>query len=444
MPAEIAKAGLELYKDGQVRLAKTSPNSWTASVLDGELHKVTVALAESGALSSAACDCADYWDEHCRHQAAVLYAILGKGAGQADGTASEDKAETAVAGTGLEAFARFYASQDALFRACLALHGAAAHEAEGIARSLIATTVDAASIDGTVPFENLKRATLGARRATRLAAEMASQGDREKAAIILMTVAEEMLALKGAIEAPAWVEFNLTADPVETLGEIVEAAGLEESEAVFDAVLARVFRPGFEDKAAFFLILKILAPLCNDQKLRARMESAVRDRQLANDAAYLPLEEVLLLVSELHDSAEEAIGYVERNPENIPRLPQIASSALDRGDLKKALELCLYAEAKGLGQAGELKRMRYEVYSRLEDVEAQRALAMELLLDGDFGYYLEYRSLFEPKEWPVRLEALIELVKAREADPSATIRQMLAQEKSTFDIGGKVLGEGME
>ena len=64
----------------------------------------------------------------------------------------------------------------------------------------------------------------------------------------------------------------------------------------------------------------------------------------------------------------------------------------------KALVLCSDGEQKNSNYVGlmkEWKQFRYFIYERTGDIPAQKALARELLLDGDFEYFKKREKYYE-------------------------------------------------
>jgi hypothetical protein len=55
----------------------------------------------------------------------------------------------------------------------------------------------------------------------------------------------------------------------------------------------------------------------------------------------------------------------------------------------------------------EWKEFRYSIYEKTEDTQSQKSLGMELLLDGNFGYFKKLKGLYTKKEWPEVLQNIL-------------------------------------
>ncbi|WP_238540379.1 hypothetical protein [Paenibacillus mucilaginosus] len=85
---------------------------------------------------------------------------------------------------------------------------------------------------------------------------------------------------------------------------------------------------------------------------------------------------------------------------------------MDQRNYEEAIRLALDGEQldterRHPGTVKHWKKLRHEAYRASGQLEEQRKLAEELLLDGDYDYYLKLKSTYTPEEWKgVYLELL--------------------------------------
>jgi len=111
------------------------------------------------------------------------------------------------------------------------------------------------------------------------------------------------------------------------------------------------------------------------------------------------------------DGEAAADDYIEKNLDNYNIRERAIEIALDRKQFKKAAELCLDGEKLNedhLGHLKDLKRYRFMAYEGAENMEKQKELAKEFVLDGDFGYYGKLKELYPKTEWLKEMEDILE------------------------------------
>ena len=71
----ILKRSLDYCKSGLVETLDFYDDTWTATVSGSDDYEVAVTMSANGDITDTTCDCPYDWDNYCKHQAAVLYAL---------------------------------------------------------------------------------------------------------------------------------------------------------------------------------------------------------------------------------------------------------------------------------------------------------------------------------------------------------------------------------
>lgn len=71
----IVKRGYDYYKSGHVLSLDEDGSEWIAEVNGSEVYSVTAVISDSGEIVHTTCNCPYDFDEYCKHQAAVFFAI---------------------------------------------------------------------------------------------------------------------------------------------------------------------------------------------------------------------------------------------------------------------------------------------------------------------------------------------------------------------------------
>jgi len=94
--------------------------------------------------------------------------------------------------------------------------------------------------------------------------------------------------------------------------------------------------------------------------------------------------------------------FINQNLNNIDFRYMAIKSAMATRGYDKAISLCIEGENENRQYPGIIKtlqEMRYAAYEGMGNKTEQKALALTLLLDGEFDYFLKYKNLYSKSEW---------------------------------------------
>jgi len=293
------------------------------------------------------------------------------------------------------------------------------------ARKLIRARVHEVKYRGYVGYHDVGRATEGAEEVLNNIDGILEDGDALTAITLCITILEEMTELINCCDDSDGHCSNIISEAVERLGMSVspfaETASEKEAERIFDMIFDHAAGPlnDFDDWGTDLISCAI--PLCRNKTVRKKMETYltsppasgnVSDFSYVYDKRYK--QSLLLDIIEAFDGEAAADDYITRNLDNPDIRKRAIEVALERKQFKKAIQLCEIGENENKnhsGLAGEFKHYRFKAYVGERDVERQKELAKEFLLNGDFGYYDKLKALYSKDDWLKVLEEVLLKVK---------------------------------
>ncbi|MCM3764956.1 SWIM zinc finger domain-containing protein [Neobacillus niacini] len=229
---------------------------------------------------------------------------------------------------------------------------------------------------------------------------------------IVLAVDIALLLLEEAIKAFQYADDSdgdigsLVTDSIKTIEEAVtDRTGwdIQESKMVFvkllDCVDSGIFS-GWEEFRND--LLGICVEFADDQELRDKFKTKINSlMDLEASDSYQrynneSLLQILFSLIEKYGEPEEAEQFIKDHLQFKSFRERLIEIYRQEGDFQKVIEVAEEGEKQDKQYPGLVtswKKFRYEAYKELSRKEEQEKLAKELLLVGDFDYYVELREL---------------------------------------------------
>ena len=146
---------------------------------------------------------------------------------------------------------------------------------------------------------------------------------------------------------------------------------------------------------------------CDDEKLRKKfldkLDIIIEDYDDDWSGNYNK-EQVLLMKLQMistYGTSEEEEAFINNNINYSGFREIYINKCIDSKDFKKVLKLAQEGEVKDKSYAGlvnKWKKYRYMAYKNLKMIDEQKALAKDLLIDGNIAFYEEIKELYI-NEW---------------------------------------------
>lgn len=452
MDGIILARGREYYRSDCVKsVEKKDKNNFTAVVAGTYDYKVTIGLGDDGDVLFSDCDCPYDMGPHCKHEAAVLYAlretfkndlaglIVDSPGGLTASAGMVTKQSPPAKETPAHRLTRILSAQsgDKLvkFLVSLALEydeigrrvelefSAGDLEQElrqctGLIRSYIKQHSDR---HGFVAYSEAPGATQGAQMVLERAEQAAVEGDYERALELYLCVLHQMVPLLESADDSGGDIGGVIEDSFAALAEMAGGGfPAEASEYCFQKLLNEAASEIYDGWPDWRLsLLEICAALVVDGRQREtferQLDSTVEElndswssRYLAERIAAIRHRIILKFEGEAH-----AADFLEQNI-NFPLFREKAiEAALANKEYDRVERLALEGEQRDKGMHGLLnqwKKARFEAYRLSGQLDKQRNLAVEFILDGSFDYYKELKATYPDKEWASVYPGLIKVL----------------------------------
>jgi hypothetical protein len=414
----ILSRGWGYYKSGNIIALEYDGGEWVAEVEGSEYYTVKVNLSDGGEILGSNCDCPYDWGGYCKHQAAVFYALRNQE--ESDVTAAKavkrENLETVLGKLDRQALLSIIleiAGRDGRIKEELLMRFSEEADIAKKARGVIKSAINSVSYGGFVEYKDVDRATDGADAVLAMIDDKIAVGDTLSAVKLCVIVLEEMGVLfdhcddsngyvSGAIYS-AIEKIAAAVDDIEDMGSV-------ESDEVFDFIYKHAQNEIYDDWTEWREeLLSAAIPLCGNPANREKIEEYLSNWQVSiavgSSESYKirVLQKLQLQIISLFDGEAAANRYIKQHTDN-PDFRRIAiRNAMENKQYDHALTLCSNGEKQDANYAGlvrEWKQLRCQVYEKTGDIQQQKALTRELLIDGDFEYFLKLKPLYSEVEWP--------------------------------------------
>lgn len=423
---KILARGSDYYRSGSVLTLEYDGEEWVADVEGSEDYTVTVMLADNGEILDSTCDCPYYWGQYCKHQAAVFYALQKElRSGKTPAKAGKKKKLEDILKTldkqALLTIILEFANRDKRIKEELLLRYAEKEDIEKSARGVIQSAINAAERGGFVEYNDTRRALAGADTVLQMIDDQIESGDIFKAISLSIIVLEEMLNLYDYCDDSDGHLSSTIDEAIEKIDTALDdSLDLEDKDSrrIFEIIFNRALDSLYNNWTDWRVdLLYTTTPLCGNRANRDKIEQYISEWKSTKTSSWSSiyesrkLQKLQLSIIKMYDGKPAAEAYMEEHLENSDFRDTMIQNAISGGQYAKALNLCLEGEQKDSDHAGlvnKWKQYRYEIYEKTEDARAQKCLALEFALKGDFEYFKKLKALYTQDEWPVILQDVLE------------------------------------
>jgi hypothetical protein len=405
---------------------------YRAEVEGSELYEVYVELDEDGNVLSSDCDCPFDYGPVCKHQAAVMLKLRDHTAALPEPVSNEYPTNRnkslkqlleVESKESLIALLLSLAADSDVVEQRVKLHVSKVGGDKELeeCRKLIRSTIDTYSDHhGFVSWRNVNMAVGGAEMVAEKACEAADNAEWVRAVGINLCILEEMVDfLQEADDSGGNVGFVID-QSLERIDEITlqsDRISQEDRDSLFQLLLDESKQLRYDGWPDWQLsMLDCASRLAVTADLRRKWEQHVsRLASERTNSGYYFAERVAVMryhLIQLYEDEGQAGEYLNSHLHFSDFREMAIRDAFLNGCYDEVIRLAEEGEAqdraKGLsGLVKQWKKHRYEAYCRSGQLEFQRKLGVELVLDGDFSYYNPLKDTYPATEWrPVYLDIL--------------------------------------
>ena len=417
--SKILSRGRAYYKSECITSLEYDGEEWTAEVEGSDDYTVSVSLSDEGKIINTYCDCPYEWGDYCKHQVAVFYALKDKSqqilaemkAGKPGKKESFKDILEALDKPTLIALIMEYAKTYKPIKSEIQFRYAQKADVAKSARQVIRSAINAVKHRGYVGYGDVDAATEGADSVLQMMEDKIMSGDIFTAVSLGIILAEEMMDLLDYCDDSNGYVGGVVSEAINKMSDAVLAmpGSHEDSKKIFDEILDHALAEIYDGWTDWRIdLLSALVPLCGDKDNRASLESCLADvdnnksSEWSRDFELRQKQGIQLGIIRQFDGEAPARHYIEQNLDNVDFRKMAIEFSIEDENYDRAIALCVEGEdnnSRFPGIVKQLRELRYAAYEAAGKKPEQKALALDLLLDGDFDYFLKYKDLHSKEEW---------------------------------------------
>lgn len=459
----ILDRGREYVLSGYIlKLEMMNELIYRAEVEGSELYEVIVEFDDEGDIVSSECDCPYDYGPICKHQAAVLLKLRGDMGSievnniiqhpqllQSDNL--KDLLETHSKESLIDLILSLSADSDVVEkRVKLHVLEAGGEEEVEECRRLIQSYVHMYTDDhGFVSWRNTSRAIEGTYIVADKAREATDDQEWVRAVRIHLCILMEMLDLLQAADDSGGTIGCVIEESLEHIQELAMQSNIMspmDRESLFQLLIQVSNDPhldGWPDWQLILLESALHLATTTDMRLKWEEHVATMTSEQKADSwgdSYLAERIANLRYHAIrsHEGMEEAAVYLKSHLHFSDFRESLIREYQDQSRYAEVIQLALDGEkqdqVKGLpGLVRKWKKYRYEAYKLSGQVELQRSIGEELVLDGEFIYYQQLKETYSITDWPFVYKSILDKLE-KDRWPKAIYTRILIEEQETEQL----------
>lgn len=407
----ILERGKNYYQNHHViSLESIGNGSYEAEVEGSEIYTVFAELKADGEVLDLSCDCPYEWEEFCKHEAAVLYALRE----QEEIVPSVEEPEqkqalpeqlAACEKETLIAWMMEYAKENRGFLDYLQLHVSEQLQSEELLAILNRTCNRFFS--GKIVWKELQKTVAFLLKSVQDWAD-----DVKKVQAILDIVQLLEMKLEERCCESDWVVYESITDCSDAILNIVQGVINRQESKTIEAVYQSLLHAFHKDKlSGEHFVFSSLLCLCALPEYRKKLEEFLQYQQaVSTEYERRELAEQQFQILKRYGTPQEQNDFINRHLSNPEYRRMAIQNAIDAGDESTVERLALDGEYENQALPGlllEWQKCRYHCYHRTGEREKLADVCEALLKGGEPDYYEEWKSLIPFDLKSVKIEQLL-------------------------------------
>lgn len=413
----ILERGKNYYQNHHViSLESIGNGSYEAEVEGSEIYTVFAELKADGEVLDLSCDCPYEWEEFCKHEAAVLYALREQEEIIPPVEEPEQKQAlpeqlAACEKETLIAWMMEYAKENRGFLDYLQLRVSEQLQPEELLAILNRTCNRFFS--GKIVWKELQKTVAFLLKSVQDWAD-----DVKKVQAILDIVQLLEMKLEERCCESDWVIYESITDCSDAILNIVQSVVNRQESKTIEAVYQSLLHAFHKDKlSGEHFVFSSLLCLCALPEYRKKLEEFLQYQQaVSTEYERRELAEQQFQILKRYGTPQEQNDFINRHLSNPEYRRMAIQNAIDAGDESTVERLALDGEYENQALPGllqEWQKCRYHCYHRTGEREKLADVCEALLKGGEPDYYEEWKSLIPFDLKSVKIEQLLKEVPIR-------------------------------
>lgn len=453
----ITEKGREYYESNLViNIEELSKSVYKAEVQGTNIYQVLVHLNTENDLISAKCNCA-YNSIYCKHIIAVFYELRDMLNGnitqyrkktQLSLDKSADTKQILMERT-KEELVEFIVSlteqyEELSQQILLSFFNGNDGDEIILCKKLIDTYISQNSDkEGFVSYYQSFQAVKGAKIVLGKAKNQLAKNKYYHSVEIVLCVVHELMKLLQYSDDSGWVIDSLVHESLDLIEDILTANEnicSAEKQKLFYKLLEESSNRRYDDRLEYRLNLMeycVYMAVTPDLQnlLKYKLNSLLENNtDMILDINHLKERVNLIIYSmiEKYDDTKNAKAFIEEHL-GYPAFRRLAiNNAFKNKDYELVIKLALEGEEqhkKLIGLVREWRYYRYDAYKLSGQLDNQRNLALNFVLDGDFKYYSELKNTYKQEEWKKIYTDILKLIEDEKKTFINSYTSILVEEK---------------
>lgn len=445
----IYKRGEDYFLNGHVHeLKQELHNQWNAIVVGTDDYKVSVQLNNAHFIISSFCDCPFDYEKVCKHQVAVFLSILEAMKQPNQQTFDLHKMLKSMKKTDIIDLVTSVTSDqpsvkelfvDQFIKKDLTMN-------EATALRTIRQSLSRATRKGFIEWNKTHQALEGTETVLQYVKSLFKDGKNDDHIVRLCI---QVLHECAKMSHYADDSYGAIGDRMNICTEFIDRAvdnsfkkwDDQTTESMFNLIIKEMSHQESEvmndtNMNLFKTCVKFTTSTLYRKKLESILESMIiKEENSSKTYDYIQenLRFLQLKIIIKNDGDKEIESFLTKHVHYSTIREEAIKRAFIQNNPQKVLELCLDGEKSDASFSGLVHRwtiFRYQAYKNMKRTEEMKKLALDLLLDGEYTYFGELKTIIPDDEWPKFVQHILSEFEQKKHQPNIYL-EILISEKET-------------
>ncbi|WP_316570839.1 hypothetical protein [Neobacillus sp. YIM B06451] len=454
----ILERGKDYYYENKVdHIIQDINGEYKAVITGSDVYSVTARLNSEREIDELTCDCPYDWTDHCKHKAAILYKIrdlienngIIKQQENPNGANTQKSLQVILSTVDKDELIRIIcdlSDQYPEIEKAIQFRYSVDENEVSQCKTLVTECINKEKYKGFISWSKVGPAVKGAELALERAVQRLEGGFYNQAIDISLVVMPPIVKMIDFSDDSGYISpiLNEATEIIkESAQKVSEVESEQRQEELFKKIIKEAKNKRYDGWSEWrHELLKAAVAFCGIKKLRSLLEKLLEQLleneepdNWSSDYEIEELKVLQLMLIERFDTEEKAEAFMESNIRFKTFREKAILRALEKEDFTKALQLCedgIVLNSRLPGLVDMWKRYRYKTCEQMGDIENQKVLARELLMNNNSDFYPIYKGLFPPAEWEREKESLLNELESK--DFSSVYRHIIESESETSRI----------
>lgn len=389
---------------------------YTLEVHGSELYKVYVAISPTLDINTSRCSCPYDFGAICKHQVAAFYALRNLGGGNTPLVQDLKQLLEQQSKESLIAYLLDFARDVEGIREHLLFELAPQDDELETSRQLIRSTMDCFTSGDFIAWKYVDDALQGTHLILQKIEDKLERFELQVALSLVKLVLEEVMNMLTYTDDSSGYVRSAIDEAIQYANEISSLAAdfstEKDKEFIFQQLLNLAEHPDFEGWSDWQSELLFAAvQLCDTTGRKQYYETylislgqqAAKKDSWGKDYEIKRIQQLRLAFLEQTGDDSAAEVYMLEHIDNDRFRRQLIEQAIEKQDFEKVLTLL----PEDQSDRKQWKEDELNAYEGLGDIEQQRKIIRQFIIEGKRDYYARYKQLYDVEQWTAVKEKLI-------------------------------------